>query len=74
MNLSQTGSRNGRYQQAIRSPEQQNRCYVQTNVMPQIAANILPNSNAAANSSSLDFSIRTKSATGLTRQRTGLLS
>ncbi|CAF3548920.1 unnamed protein product [Rotaria sordida] len=68
---SQNGSRNGRYQQTMRSPDQQNRFYIQTNVMPQIAANMLPNTNIPATNSSIDFSIRTKSATGLTRQRTG---
>ncbi|CAF3334922.1 unnamed protein product [Rotaria socialis] len=70
---SQNGSRNGRYQQIIRSPDPQSRFFVQTNVMPQISANILPNTNMITNNSSFDLSIRTKSATGMTRQRTGLL-
>ncbi|CAF3896980.1 unnamed protein product [Rotaria sp. Silwood2] len=74
INPSQNGSRNGRYQQTIRSPDPSNRFFVQTNIMPQIAANILPNPNIATTNSSLDLSIRTKSATGMARQRTGLLS
>ena len=54
--------------------QQQNRFYQQSNVMPQIAANILAKSPLAATNNVLDASIRTKSANTMARQRTGLLS
>jgi hypothetical protein len=74
---SQNGPRNNRYQQVLRSTENnqqhQSRFYPQANVMPQIAANLLPKTVIAATNSVLDSSIRTKSANTLARQRTGLL-
>jgi len=71
MSSSRDGSRNGRYQQSLRTTENR---FVQTNIMPQIGANFLPKTPIiATTNSSLDPSLRNKSANTLARQRTGLL-
>ncbi len=75
--ISQNGSRNSRYQQALRSSENNlpsnNRVILPTNVMPQITPNFLPKTSMGASNPALDTSIRTKSANTIPRQRTGLL-
>jgi hypothetical protein len=65
MIASQSGSRNSRHQQPLRSTENR---LIQTNIMPQIAANFLPKTPVA-----LDTSLRNQSANTMPRQRTGLL-
>ncbi|CAF3454060.1 unnamed protein product [Rotaria sp. Silwood1] len=75
--VSQNSSRNGRYQQALRSSENNlpytniNRILLPTNTMPQIPTNILPKTNVTSANTTFDSSIRTKSANTIPRTRTG---
>lgn len=76
--ISQNGSRNSRYQQALRASEnhlqQNNRVVLPTNIMPQIANNFLGKSSIGGSNGALDSSIRTKSASTMPRQPAGLFS
>lgn len=78
--VSQSGSRVSRYQQTLRSSENQiqqsnnNRMMLPTNLMPQITTNFLQKPSMGGNNSTFDPSIRTKSASTMPRQPTGLFS
>ncbi|CAF1413145.1 unnamed protein product [Rotaria magnacalcarata] len=82
--LSQNSSRNGRYQQALRLAENNlqynnttsnsnniNRILLPTNPMPQLSTNLLSKTSMTAANSTIDSSIRTKSANTMPRTRTG---
>ncbi|CAF2624487.1 unnamed protein product [Rotaria sp. Silwood2] len=75
--ISQNSSRNGRYQQALRSSENNlqynniNRILLPTNTMPQMPTNVLPKTSVISANSTFDSSIRTKSANTIPRTRTG---
>ena len=76
--VSQNGSRNSRYQQALRASEnhlqQNNRVVLPTNIMPQISNNFLAKPSLGGSNGALDSSIRTKSASTMSRQPAGLFS
>ncbi|CAF1520442.1 unnamed protein product, partial [Adineta ricciae] len=73
----QNGTRLSRYQQAIRSSENNlqhnnpNRAILPTHIMPQITSNFSPKTTVTTSNPSLDSSVRTKSANTVPRHRAG---
>ena len=76
----QNGTRLSRYQQALRSSENNpqhnnpNRAILPTHIMPQITSNFSPKTAVTTSNPSLDSSVRTKSANTVPRHRAGLFS